>query len=223
MILRKGTFLYRYSLGIHQPGEWSNDYHSPEYTDSLLGYKNQIGAFFFYFDENTALKVLENAQIKAKQQGNESLVNSITSCQVISDIELLDITGFSQPVDIIRVLYDDGIDVLTRSFICYSNGRQSFDVIRDHLLYIINNRDDCSVEVCCKIISCAKIINDFFFNCLRYTGQLLTDFENGKYFKCLLENKGYEGYLFDEEITSQTICLFYYDKITRPIHHFVSI
>ena len=49
-------------------------------------------------------------------------------------------------------------------------------------------------------------------------GQLLTDFANGYVFKDILLNKGFEGYIFDEEQSSPTICILYSSKLSEPQH-----
>ena len=67
-------------------------------------------------------------------------------------------------------------------------------------------------------MNCAAKIDDFFQRLVGYTGQLMTDFENGIVFKKLLQEKGYEGYQFMEEKTSPTICLFDSSKITKTIY-----
>ena len=69
----------------------------------------------------------------------------------------------------------------------------------------------------------ANKINEFFFNHPPLFGQLLTDFDNGIYFKEMLINQGFEGYAFMEEFASDTYCLLCSDKISAPIHNEIFI
>lgn len=52
--------------------------------------------------------------------------------------------------------------------------------------------------------------------------QTLTDFSNGEYFKTILKEKGYEGYIFNENPDSNTFCFFNSDKLTPPIHTIIT-
>ena len=116
MILPAGTALYRYCLGTEVPTTWSTDYHSPEYFSPKFGDKNQIGAFFFYPNEQTARNVLSVAVQQQEGQGHPYPINIITNCHITADINLLDITKCQRPVNILNILHDEGIDVLTTDF-----------------------------------------------------------------------------------------------------------
>ncbi len=88
MILPAGTALYRYCLGTELLAAWSTNYHSPEY-----GNKNQIGAFFFYPNEQTARLVLSVAIQQQERLGYLYPSNIVTTCHTTADINLLDITN----------------------------------------------------------------------------------------------------------------------------------
>lgn len=200
------------------PEDWITSYHSPEYHSNDYGDKNQIGAFFFYKDEETARNVLGVAVKNSVKRGEIYKVNTITSCQTTLDINLLDITGCQRPVNILNVLHDEGIDILTNEFVRHLNGIQTFDTIRGLHQYILDHESEYECPVNREKINCAVMI-DVFFQCLvGYTGQLMTDFGNGMVFKRLLIEKGYEGYQFMEEKSSPTICLFDSSKISKPTH-----
>ena len=68
-------------------------------------------------------------------------------------------------------------------------------------------------------ISAADAIEQFFCGHPPYLGQLLTDFGNGQHFKSLLQNAGFEGYVFMEQYASNTYCIFDSNKISLPMHH----
>lgn len=65
-------------------------------------------------------------------------------------------------------------------------------------------------------------INDFFYYRPHILCQTLTDFSNGEYFKTILKEKGYEGYIFNENPDSNTFCFFNSDKLTPPIHTIIT-
>lgn len=221
MILPTGTNLYRYNLGNDIPEEWSTEYHSPEYHSDEYGDKNQIGAFFFYPDEDTAHNVLRAAIEKAAKQGKNYLNNTLTCCQTIADINILNLTGCDRPVQMLNILHDEGIDVLTSDFSRHLNGVQSFEDIRGYHQYIMDNENTNDIFVKYEMNDYAAKIDNFFQWLVGYTGQVLTDFENGIPFKRQLEEKGYEGYQFMEEKSCPTICLFNSSKLTSPIHQMV--
>lgn len=217
MVLHIRTKLYRYCLGTGMPDEWINNYHSPEYHSAKYGEKNQIGAFFFYLNEKTAWNVLNAAVRNAVLQGREYAQNTITSCEVTADIELLDLTGCDRPVQILNILYDNGIDILTPDFVRHYDDSK-FDLIRASHLYLLNSEGVTDCKSMGKRLNEAKNIDDFFQSHIGYTGQLMTDFGNGLLFKSQLQNRGFEGYLFTEELSSPTICLFDATKLSQPIH-----
>ena len=218
MILQKGTTLYRYCLGTNIPPEWSTEYHSPEYHSDAYGEKNQIGAFFFYTDEETARNVLGAAIRKAEERGETYDRNTITSCTTTDDINLLDLTGCVRPVQMLNTLHDEGIDVLTSEFVRHLNGEFTFDTVRGYHEFIMENELSDDRFVKCDMRNCAAKIDDFFQWLVGYTGQVMTDFGNGIPFKRELQAKGYEGYQFMEEKYTPTICLFNAEKLTAPNH-----
>lgn len=218
MIIPRGTYLYRYCLGVDAPPDWSIDYHSPEYYSSKYGRKNQIGAFFFYLDEQTARNVLGQAIKNSVKRGEEYPNNTITICQTLEDIQLLDITGCQRPVQILNILYDEGIDVLSDEFVRHFNGDTPFSVIRAYHQFIMEHEKESERLINREIVNCAANIDGFFQWLVGYTGQLLTDFENGAPFKRQLQEKGYEGYQFMEEKSSPTICIFESKKLSAPEH-----
>lgn len=221
MILPAGTALYRYCLGTVVPGAWSTDYHSPEYYSPDFGDKNKIGAFFFYPNEQTARNVLGAAVQKQEQQGHAYPSNTITSCQTTADINLLDITGCQRPVNILNILYDEGIDVLTTDFNKYLDHTVPFNQIRGYHKFIMDNEGTNDMVVKSDMKEYGVKIDQFFHWRVQYTGQLMTDFGNGVAFKGLLQERGFEGYQFMEEKDYPTICIFESDKLSAPVHQIV--
>lgn len=218
MVLPSVTKLYRYNWGVHLPSTWSVGFHSPEYHSDEFGEKNQIGAFFFYPDEITAHNVLKVALNKAKERGEPYKQNTITSCSTTGDIHLLDLTCCNRPVQMLNILHDEGIDVLTSEFVRHLNGETApFSIIRDYHKFIVNNEHRNKLFIC-EMMNYADMIDDFFLWRVGYTGQLMTDFGNGVPFKRELVSKGYEGYQFMEEKSIPTICLFCSEKLTALNH-----
>lgn len=106
VILEGGDNLFRYNLGRELPTEWSIDYSNPEYTSTEFGRKNKIGAFFFYDKDIAAKQVLAQAIFNQRKRGNEYQYATITHCQVVNDIKLLDLyTGLYQCSNMISALY----------------------------------------------------------------------------------------------------------------------
>ena len=208
MTLETGISLYRYSLGDNMPEEWQADFHNIEYDYPGIGPKNQVGAFFFYPNKETAHKVLKVAIGKMEAQGRHFERNTITRCSTTAEIRLLDLTTCTQPVDVLYTLYNNEIDILDGSFIkkLDVNTSQNLSDIRNAFENITTNRQ--SIDV----------VNAFFYSLVGYIGQLLTDFENGSVFKKLLYERHYEGYAFQEEPTSPTICIFDSAKLSLPHH-----
>ena len=219
MIISKGTKLFRYCLGDNMPLEWTTHYHSPEYHSPVYGEKNQIGAFFFYCDEVTARNVLNAAIKKAVSSGKKYNRITITTCQTIADLNLLDLTRCVRPVQVLNVLFDNDIDVLTTNFYKYLEGTKvPFCTIRDCHKYIMDNERTKDRAVKNEINNRGNKIDNFF---LCNMGYLLTDFNNGHIFKEQLLDKGYEGYRFMEERSSSTICIFDSSKLSAPCHTIV--
>ena len=122
------------------PSEWATKYHSSEFHSSTYGEKNQIDAFFFYCDETQARNILNVVIQNVAKQGWIFIRNTITSCQTIADLNLLDLTMAGRPVQILNILYDYNIDVLTTSFSKYDEkAKIPFSIIRDYHRYIMDN------------------------------------------------------------------------------------
>lgn len=72
IILERGDMLYRYGLEQYYPSVWCNNIHNSKYFFNEHGNKNQIGAYFFYNNEDTARRVLE---VAIKKTGNSRAKN----------------------------------------------------------------------------------------------------------------------------------------------------
>ena len=141
---------------------------------------------------------------------------TITEVAVQSDIVLLDLaSGIERCTNLLSVLREINLDVINDSFINYSQtGYPPFSAIKKDFDNIYSN--DYSVKN-----KAADIVEKFFFTLLPLLGQLLTDFDNGFVFRKMLLEKGYEGYVFNEEPTSPTYCLFFPEKLSRPYHQII--
>lgn len=215
MILCKGTKLFRYCLGDAVPKKWDTSFKSPEYNSGTYGPKNQIGAFFFYLNYDTADNVSNAAIIRERGKGNNYSSVTKTKCELLDDVNLLDITNCLRPVNILNVLIDNHIDCLTNDFSKIEQGKSlSFSILASEYEYIKNgNTEGCNL---CRVINAGGTIDKFFHDHIGYTGQLLTDFGNGKAFKRQLVEHDFEGYIFDEEQDSPTVCLFDEKKLSPP-------
>ena len=216
IILEPGDTLYRYDLGNNLPNDWSAEYSSPEYYSHNYGRKNVIGAFFFFENKQAAKETLAQAIYNQKVKNKEYDCGTITYCNVTNDIKLLDLTtGLFNCSNIISVLYDLDIDVVSNKFYNYQK-RLPYSSIGNAVKAL--SSDDYHIK-----LNAAKEINEFFLYCPRLLGQSLTDFNNGVDFKKILNEKGFEGYVFNESPTSDTYCLFKADKISNPKHEEIYI
>lgn len=222
IILECRDVLYRYGLGHDYPNVWCNNIHNQEYHFDELGDKNQIGAYFFYDNEDTARRVLDVAIENQKAQSEIVETATITSCRVQEEIVLLDLySGIDRCCNMISCLSDLNLNVVTDSFYNYQK-KKSYTAIQGFLEQLPieqrpNKGDDC------KIINAARSIDVFFDNSNSLLGQSLTDFENGVAFKELLINNDWEGYVFKEEDSSNTYCLLDATKLSDPIHTLISL
>jgi len=211
IILEPGDILYRYGLEQDYPSAWCNNIHNSEYFSNEHGYKNQIGAYFFYNNEDTAKRVLE-AEIK-KQEDKGIIVGkvTITSCEVREDIVLLDLhSGITRCCNMISVLRKLNLNVVTNSFYNYQRG-SDYTMIENDLELIYS---DDPVEK----LNAGTRIDNFFYNLPSLLGQSLTDFQNGVVFKEMLIHNNWEGYVFKDEESSNTYCLLNATKLTEPNH-----
>ncbi len=221
MILPANTYLYRYCVGVEPPQEWSADFENPEYSNLPSGKKNQIGAFFFYTNEETARNV---AGCALANYGQKYSINyyTITSCQTTRDLNLLDLRGNLKPYVFLEELYNQGIDILTDDFVNYFKGGQLFSIQRDNFMQLVNQIAPFSQENPHWHQNC-QLAGELwmFFSCGNndhILGQLVTDFANGRAFKQILQSKMFDGYIFNEEKDCPTICIFDSSNLSSPNH-----
>lgn len=222
-ILHIDTEFYRYDLSDSLPNDWTTDYHSIEYSYDR-GFKNICGSFFFYDNEQTALDVLKNA---AKKRNVHAA--TITSCHILKEITLLDLSKNVSPSQLLCCLYKNGIDVFKKDFYRYDEDPskdRKIDEMKESIEAIVT-RDNKAREDMSFIIKTATKINDFFYSkkcspCeCRYLGQLFTDFDNGLKFKKMLLDKGYDGYCCMETLNGVTYCIFDHNVLSSPIHRLI--
>ena len=211
IILENGDVLYRYGLEQDFPDVWCNNIHNPEYNFDGLGHKNQIGAYFFYKDENTAKRVLKVAMKKQEEKGKIVEKATLTTCTVREDIVLLDLfTDIERCSNMISVLIALNLDVTNSSFYNYQQEKYYTEIERDVKLLFSENLEE-------KLEAAARI-DGFFCNRPSLLGQSLTDFKNGDAFKDMLIRNHWEGYVFKEEESSNTYCILAATKLTNPVH-----
>lgn len=219
MLINKETKLYRYGIGIIEEEVWSTHIKSVEYHNNLYGDKNKIGSFFFFLNSETRDRVKNGAIQKRKNVGIEVTEITLTECELIENVNVMDLTNCDRPVNMLNVLCDNGVDILNDSFLKYdfdkttpfSGLSEAYQTIQKTLRTTNDNN---------VMARCGTEIDQFFHYRQNYLGQLLTDFDNGFEFKRQLTAMGYEGYVFTEEPTSPTICLFESTKLSQPIHQY---
>ena len=215
IVVKPGDMFYRYNLGANVPNHWSLEYVSPEYVFPNLGAKNKIGAFFFYNTNEAAINTLSQALINEQLRGVNYDVSIITSCCASKEMYMLDLSKCNWCAQIIYVLFQLGINVVSDNFFLHQRNR-SFAALKEQ--FELLSSDDCILKL--RAIS---TIDEFFFNNKPLLCQTLTDFGNGKHFKRLLQDKGYDGYVFKESPDGNTFCLFTSDNLSSPQQDYIEI
>lgn len=215
IILERGDVLYRYGLEQNYSDVWCNNIHNPEYDFDGFGHKNQIGAYLFYNDRDTAKRVLKVAIKRQDEKGEIVEKATLTTCTVLEDIVLLDLfTGIERCSNMISILMELKLNVVTNSF--YNYQKKAYYTEIEHDLGLLYS------EILEERMCAAQRIDNFFYNSLPLLGQSLTDFDNGSVFKEMLICNHWEGYVFKEEETSNTYCLLATTKLTNPVHESLS-
>ena len=140
----------------------------------------------------------------------------LTETELISDVNLLNLSTVKDVVELYIMLFKMGIDIFTDDFwqiVPYMPSKQLSE-IRDNVraLAILTNAEDVDVDRY-KIWNFCYGYDDN--EKLRYACQHLTDFCNGVKFKTLLQELGYDGYIFRETET-ETFCIFDCSKLSDP-------
>lgn len=223
MIVNKGTTFYRYDISSEPlPKDWDDTLKSIEYSNTAFGPKNQVGFFFFYDNQETA----ESVGRIAINRTNSTRSMIITSCQIVEDINLLDLTKYDgvlldvqsdHPLTLLNILKSYGINVLTEGFHRYNTDVIPFSSLADDFSLVHQPVTNDLIQIKNRI-NAATRINEFFYDCIPFLGQSLSDFANGLTFRDILENHEYDGYLFLEEPSSPTYCLFRKNKLGKPVH-----
>ena len=216
VILEPGDTLYRYDIVDTLAKEWDSNYHNPEYSESIYGVKNDIGAVFLFDNKKVAKQTLSAAINRQREKGNVMRRATITTVCVIDDIKLLDLsTDIVSCSNLISRLYDLGMDVTDMDLINYYRS-VSFRTIHCDVINLY------SADWLKRMKSASNIGK--FFNCYcPLLGQTLTDFQNGRIFKNELEKRQFEGYVFWENPSSDTYCIFSSSKLTKPIHEIIDV
>lgn len=223
-ILQSGEKLYRYDIK-EPPKEWSTDFKNPEYVYSDTGIKNQIGAFFFFNSYHQAVNTACCAIIK-----NANIAKGIwiTECTTSKIIKLLDLRDFNFCVELLAAFDKSDYPILTDNFrswkdISFANMEKGIrsieDIVLENSIWTTNQEQSTRIgKVAAKMEQILSIPNDH----IGYLLQLLTDYSNGLYFKSILHDKGYEGYIFNETNNfftikgTDTICVFSAEKLNSP-------
>ena len=226
-ILEPGSQLYRYDI-IQPPKEWSTDYTNPEYSYPHTGSKNQIGAFFFFNSAYTALETGKCALVNEKKKGVSYHGIWLTKCVIKTSVKLLDLRDSIVCIELLAALNKAGFTIYSDELkswdgIPFSKLANIIQPVEDIVLLDTSwvNNEETTRKVQKSIMEMQKTLkieNTHIGHLL----QLLTDFSNGFYFRKVLLDKGYEGYIFNETnrpfsgIGTDTICIFDSTKFQPP-------
>ena len=226
MILEANTPLYRYTFVPSQPpSTWYSGFKNPEYAIGRV--KNEIGAYYFFLNLEATTAVASIAKSTLAQRGlDETNPCFVTNCCLTESVRLLDLRypeGSCGAIVSLNQLLEEDIDVLTDQFVKH-DGTPFSKMSAPYANYqkMLRQEDSLSISFANNVIG--DNINEFFrgpYGSL--LGQMLTDYGNGFVFKQMLLERGYEGYIFDEERSSHTVCLFDAHKLTQPEHKIIEL
>ena len=224
-ILEPRNQLYRYDI-VQPPKEWSTVFKNPEYVYPDTGVKNQIGAFFFF----NSYKQAKDTALFSWRKNKNSNRNGIwiTKCTISAPIRLLDLRDSIVCIELLAALDKVGLaifsdDLKSWNGISFSELARYIQPIEEIVLLDTNwvNNEETTRKVQNSIKGMQNILNIENTH-IGHLLQLLTDFSNGAYFRELLQEKGYEGYIFNETNCpipingSDTICIFKSTKLLPP-------
>ena len=220
--IKKGMKLYRYDVVEPPKDGWNTSFKSPIYIWDYEGPKNEIGAFFLFDSEKEALDVAKNVIVQRNdflKSFNPQLSVWLTETTTTEDIQMLDLAGCKDVVDMYVTLWNENINVFRTDFYKFDKvfGSKPLSILLEDIKYLA--LEDGKKEKN-KVSTCKCNIENFYNTYedkekLSYACQELTDFSNGEIFKELLEKKGYEGYIF-RETNANTFCLFHPNKLSKP-------
>ena len=221
-IISAGFPLYRYDITRSPKGKWDKDYKSLIYYWPDAGPKNEIGAFFFFDTEYEAVEVGREVLGKKKdmiRDNNPKLSIWITNTVTHENLYMLDLSKCKNVVDLYVTLWNEQIDIFRDDFYRFDslNGSVPLSQIKEHVACLATHNDETKssklIECKCEILNLYNCIDEN--NQLAYACQGLTDFSNGIIFKDILEEKGFDGYIF-QETDAKTFCLFNSHKLSLP-------
>lgn len=223
--LQPGAQLYRYDLKF-PPTKWRTDFWNPEYVYNDRGVKNQIGAFFFF---NSFKQAKETALLSWKKNRNKNGNGIwITNCTTSESIKLLDLRDSIICIELLAALDKAGFAIFSDELKSWNGNSfatlaKYIQPVEDIVLLDVDWTND---EEAMKIVQNSIMGMQQELNIenthIGHLMQLLTDFSNGIYFRKLLQEKGYEGYIFNETkcpippTGSDTICVFNSTKFQPP-------
>lgn len=138
----------------------------------------------------------------------------------------MDLTGCSRIAQVLRVLEDANINVLTGTFSCYESAANvtTFEAKFSDAFLLLKEFDNCSSDerfrAAAKILKLANslhLLGTTAHDEVSLLGQRLTDFGNGELFKTMLSANGFDGYMWNEGNPIEvTYCLINSEKLSPP-------
>lgn len=201
------NFLYRSDLN-QPPKQFETTFNNPKYQDSQLGNKNQAGLFFFTDSSDIANCLAQNECVERKFNNYY-----LTTISIIQPLSLIDFTNSFNIYQMLCVLTDLGLNVLTSDFKTFE-GMQDFKSLEP-----IFNSAEAAIEPVQKFddIQQIKIHSNSTYDNVGLFGQRLTDFQNGVHFKQIVTKQypNVNGYIWREfgDERGYSYCLFNSDKL----------
>ncbi|BDC06858.1 hypothetical protein [Phocaeicola vulgatus] len=216
--LEPGYKLYRYDL-CAPPTEWCSDFHNPEYGNS----KNQAGLFFFFNSQSQAINTGYSACNRYKDRNYSQFW--ITQTELTAPVLLLDLRKYIAITGLLAAFYASDIDIFSLTVSGSVDDSNKLSLFKDQICEFVAIVEDKNWYLDAKknekvnsfILKIEKFYVDYEF--VGLFGQRLTDFHNGLIFKQILQQKGYDGYIFNESNNAQgsdTICLLSSVQLSSP-------
>ncbi len=174
-----------------------------------LGSKNQAGLFFFH--DHVDMSHSYARTLKKEESNCKDLSEYFITEAVLNDtLTILDFSKDHSTFLMVETLINNRL-ILPESMVNHNNIDQSLDsLFQLYLKY--NETKDWKIPLQMKVSKSETGLDSSYF------GQLLTDFENGRIFKQILIENGFDGYRWREHNDPRglTYCLVNADKLNPP-------
>ena len=191
------------------PLKWSSSFKNSQYHYPEMGYKNKSGLFFFTDSIEIAITIGKKFNLETYY---------LTECKVKESAKIIDFSFCNTIFEMVTILTDLGIDILTNDFKSYNNTTGPHITSFGDFKSIYEELQGGSVLLHKFHLGMSDNHN------VGYFGQRLTDFDNAQHFLKLVKKFGLDGYRWRESYDPRglTYCFFDSSKISNPETQIIS-